>query len=947
MSTRRHHSITRDRLESTGLERTPPWQRIIDALRRGMCAALCLCGLVAWLTVTARASGDPVGATIEDPIQLGVSRQSLIRGGEATSDIAVHRELQRAATAPSQPIPLTPPDGYPSHSPVIAADPAGNYCLAWVDERDGNKEIYFLRVDPEGRPFAGPLNVSQSPGVPSVSPDISVDGAGSAHICWQEGTTNGEGAILLSRVNAQGQEYLNNLPIAGSASAYPAVTATAAGATWVGFRRRDPLLYPIFSAQVSTAGVKVCETKVANNSVLALDNSISIDWNPAGQVWAAFHDIYNFQEYAALQLWSGSCAAACAPGCGSRCQWFNSDAVEHTSITSPVSNTVAVVFENDPGSGRRIYELTACSGATLLSDTPGPSVYPSVASPEGVNWYQAVWEDHSGSISEIRLRNLDRLSPSTPISVGIGNSSAPDLAVKSTAHWAATWQNDRAGVPEVYFTGTEVPVLVPYEIVSVTWDGGLYQSGVDVATANVVVRSNWGASEALELSLELEHYTGNVVVGTQSMTLLPGGQAAVTFSWPAPPHPHYREFDTHVRMRDNGVLVLERVFPDDVAATALSSAQLQDAADQIGACAPPGIPCAVNLLGLMPVADTAFDLASLVSNACDVLAGAVDENWCRIGFGIAFVALDALDLAGVYFLVGGPVGEFVASAIIASVACAVEIVDPCGINGARAESVILTPTRILAQAALAALDSSGREFSNEVFATGAVRVSVLAGGVTTSPDTLAMDDVWITNLPSSEIVWTHVGPTPTPFGNPDENTHANVLTRFEGTAPDTVTMLIVHRDASGERVWLEYGPIVWDDHGVAWLALSDMSTEYALMIDYDGDGVIDEVQTPVAVEDDRSVPVSFTIGPPRPNPGRSSFRMPVGVPSPGGLLSARVIDVQGRNRATLASGWHGAGLHWLRWDGMDGEGRAVSSGTYWIVASMSGATRSAKVTILR
>ncbi len=465
----------------------------------------------------------------------------------------------RSQAPPTQPIPITAPDGFPSHSPVIAVDPSGNYCLAWVDERDGNREIYFLKVAPSGTALVGPLNVSQTAGA-SVDPDISVDGAGTAHICWQEGVSNGEGAILLSRVDAQGVEVLSNLPVSGSFSTYAAVTATSGGETWLGFRKREVSLYPIYSAKVSIAGVKLCEQKRADNSLLALDNSVSIDWNSGGQVLATFHDVWNFQEFAGLQVWSGTCAGVCAGGCGSRCQWFNSNALEHTSITSPQTNLLYLVFENDPGTGRAIYSLTSCNAAVRVSDTPGPALNPSVSSPEGIDRALVVWEDRSGSVSEVRLRDANLASPSEPISIGVGNSSMPDIAAKDATNWAATWQNDRAGVPEVYMAGSEVPAIPAFEIVSVSADSTLYENGVDIAHLNVVVRSNWGVSDQLGLTLELEHFAADIPVGTDTFALLPGGQRVSSFSWPVAEYDLFREFDAHLRLYDGGSLKLQRVF---------------------------------------------------------------------------------------------------------------------------------------------------------------------------------------------------------------------------------------------------------------------------------------------------------------------------------------------------------------------------------------------------
>ncbi len=914
-------------------------------------------GVVATVLLALLVLSSPLTASelASEPVQglvLGAPAPPSVTPSVPSEGAAPEARSFDALVLPTQPIPITAPDGLPSHSPAIAVDPSGNYCVAWVDERDGNREIYFVRVAPSGAVLQGPLNLSQT-SVASVSPDVAVDGLGTAHIAWQEGTANGEGSILLSRVNALGEESLNNLVVSGGFCAYPALTATALGETWLGFRRREAGLYPIYSAKVSAAGVKSCERRTADNSLVGIDNSLSIDWNTAGQVVATFHDIWNFQEFAGLQVWSGSCAGGCASGCGSRCQWFSSNELEHTSLTSPLPNLVYVVFENDPGIGRRIYSLTSCNGSVLLSDTPGPSVNPSLASPEGFDRPLVIWEDRSASITEIRVRDAKGVGPSQVISIGIGNSSLPDIAVKDTTHWAAVWQNDRAGALEIYLAGTEVPVTPAFEIVSATADSALYQNGADAAYVDVVVRSNWGASDQLDLSLELEHFSGDVPIGTENFALLPGGQHVSRYTWGVPNHSRFRAFDAHARLFDGGVLTLERVFLDVVQTAPLPDATLQDARDAIAECAPPGASCALAVAGIVPVAGTLGELSSMTLNACEVLSGAASGDFCRMAVGSLGLVLDAI---GLVLELASPVSGFVlttpevlTSAISALIQCALEAYDPCGSPTAHL-SIIPSSNemRTLAEHIRASWDSLGLDYSNEILAYGAARISVLADGAATTPDSVGMDDCWLFELPSSGVRWAHAGSSPTRFGNPDPNAHASIVARFDVVADDTLDVLLLHRNAEGLASWLEYPPIPFVGAGVAWIELSDAVSIAGLQVDRDGDGTIDEVHMPnLDTAPGEELPVRFVMAPPRPNPGRSTFASTVVVPAPGGWLTARVMDVRGGDVARVAAAWFPPGEHALRWNGRDAHGRAVPSGTYWMVSSFQGEIRSTKLTVLR
>jgi hypothetical protein len=81
-------------------------------------------------------------------------------------------------------------------------------------------------------------------------------------------------------------------------------------------------------------------------------------------------------------------------------------------------------------------------------------------------------------------------------------------------------------------------------------------------------------------------------------------------------------------------------------------------------------------------------------------------------------------------------------------------------------------------------------------------------------------------------------------------------------------------------------------------------------------------------EPEGGAPRATRLLPAWPNPFNPSTTIPFELSSEG-LVEIRLYDVSGRLVRELGSGRFGAGIHSVRWDGRDGEGRPVSSGVYF------------------
>ena len=88
------------------------------------------------------------------------------------------------------------------------------------------------------------------------------------------------------------------------------------------------------------------------------------------------------------------------------------------------------------------------------------------------------------------------------------------------------------------------------------------------------------------------------------------------------------------------------------------------------------------------------------------------------------------------------------------------------------------------------------------------------------------------------------------------------------------------------------------------------------------------------------------LGPARPNPARGATRVAFELPA-AGHVRLELYDVRGRHVRTLVDGVRSAGTHAAAWDGRDGSGGPAAAGIYFLRLEAAGATRGARLALLR
>jgi hypothetical protein len=83
-----------------------------------------------------------------------------------------------------------------------------------------------------------------------------------------------------------------------------------------------------------------------------------------------------------------------------------------------------------------------------------------------------------------------------------------------------------------------------------------------------------------------------------------------------------------------------------------------------------------------------------------------------------------------------------------------------------------------------------------------------------------------------------------------------------------------------------------------------------------------------------------------PNPFRHSTALSFTLAAPA-EVRLELFDVHGRLVRVLEKGWRGVGRHALAWDGTDGHGRAVVSGSYFCRLQAAGVTETRRLILVR
>ncbi len=128
-------------------------------------------------------------------------------------------------------------------NPSISMDAAGNFVVVWIDERNGNRDIYFQRYTSTGAALGVNTLVNDDASTADqISPSILIDVAGNFVIVWHD-FRDDDWDIYFQRYTSTGAPLGVNTKVNDDAGAnfqlYPTISMDAVGnfvIVWQDFR---------------------------------------------------------------------------------------------------------------------------------------------------------------------------------------------------------------------------------------------------------------------------------------------------------------------------------------------------------------------------------------------------------------------------------------------------------------------------------------------------------------------------------------------------------------------------------------------------------------------------------------------------------------------------------------------------------------------------------------
>lgn len=367
----------------------------------------------------------------------------------------------------------------------------------------------------------------------------------------------------------------------------------------------------------------------------------------------------------------------------------------------------------------------------------------------------------------------------------------------------------------------------------------------------------------------------------------------------------------------------------------MSEAEILAYQAELDPCLPDELDCAVSFAALTPnlFVETASNWVSYMDFVCEA-----QEAWAREDYNKATSAFGGALLMAVDLIAGALVGpgtvlDLVISVGVASKECA-EVVGNLA-EGKRGEGELDS----LAAGVKAVFDSIGSEYSNQVFVEGPGHIRIASGGGATTIDSLGHAESLVFRFDARETEWGRVGPNPYVLGDTTANEHAALDVEFHADSAGTLSVVVLHKTAVGDSVlWLGYTSVEVNSLSALRLAVAD-TLEYpygfGLEVDFDGDGLVDEVRYPngesvvtaVGATEASGVPCGLRVVS-RPNPFNPITEIQYSVPADGRVHLA-IYDVAGALVATLVDARVSAGDHVAVWSGRDVAGADAPSGLYF------------------
>lgn len=331
-----------------------------------------------------------------------------------------------------------------SEAPDIAVDPAGNAYVTWQDSRNGNWEVYFCLISPQGRKLTGDVRVTNTGGA-SQRPKIAVDASGSAHLTWLEGND-----IYYCKFNRAGVALVTPKRVTDGNSETPDIAVQPDGTAGVTWTKQNGVAHEIGFRKISPTGAFVGNEIILDTEFVYLTREPYIDGDGKGSFYVAYKD------YTGFILDTHLIFHRIYPDNRTQCCWgvSNRSSADHPRVAMVDDNRGYIFFLDRINNN---WEAVHVSGAVFTEAAGNTSALDLAANDDTETQMLAVWQDDRDGAPEIYYSMVDNSAKAIPDSriSDLGtNSTSPAVAILADGTGHFVWQDDRDGNREIYFATT-------------------------------------------------------------------------------------------------------------------------------------------------------------------------------------------------------------------------------------------------------------------------------------------------------------------------------------------------------------------------------------------------------------------------------------------------------------------------------------------------------------
>ncbi len=357
---------------------------------------------------------------------------------------------------------VTPNDSI-QWSPKVSAGPTGNFVVCWNDRRRGNWDVYAQIYNPRGEPVGNNFCVNTDTGnAQQLLGDVAVNRFDEFIILWVD-NRNGNDDIYAQRFDLSGSRLGPELKINddtnNTAQNMPTVSAHPDGGYWIAWADSRSGNYDIFCQRIARDGSKIGRNfRVNDDSASAHQRVSSIGMESQGNILIAWEDERNSNcdIYATILDDQGQPKK-------SNIRINDDPARTHNHYYPSVAggNNRFLVAWVDSRQGWDIYaQFLDAQGNTIgnnfLVNTEGVSAhqwYPYCAM-DASNNAIIVWMDYRAGMFQIYGRlydnNCNPAGPEFVINDTSGEGYYASVSMNSTGYFLTSWMDLRDGDANIY-----------------------------------------------------------------------------------------------------------------------------------------------------------------------------------------------------------------------------------------------------------------------------------------------------------------------------------------------------------------------------------------------------------------------------------------------------------------------------------------------------------------